>query len=211
MKIRKNGFTLVELIIVVGIISILVVLAISYFRGQIFKGNDARRKADLNRIKIAIEEYEKDHNCYPPPEILECKPGTGLRPYLEQIPCDPNTGGSYPYENDGSDVCPLWYRVYADLQNLHDLSLTSGIGPDSAYNYYISSENAPKFTPAPTAGLELMDNYWGCKSGICVPVSWDPARPPGGGPECDSGYDNSNCSGQCGSPGSPTHECVSWH
>ena len=81
--------TLVELLIVVSIIILLVLIAIAFFRGQLFKGLDAKRKADINRIKVAIEEYEKDHDCYPPPQIVVCDPGTGLSPYLDKIPCDP--------------------------------------------------------------------------------------------------------------------------
>jgi prepilin-type N-terminal cleavage/methylation domain-containing protein len=141
---RKNnkGFTLVELMIVVSILAFIAIIAIAYFRGQLFKGNDARRKSDLNRISIAIEEYEKDHNCYPLPYIVSCSPGTGLQPYLEKTPCDPRTNSTYEYEYEES-ACPSWYRIYTVLDNPHDSAVTEGIGPGSAFNYYRSSTNAP--------------------------------------------------------------------
>lgn len=64
---RKNsGFTLVELLVVIAFLAIIAVIIINALRSSLWKGNDAKRKADLDRIKIALEEYEKDHNCYPP-------------------------------------------------------------------------------------------------------------------------------------------------
>src|SRR5271157_5862912 len=97
-----SGFTLVELMIVLAFLAVLIAIVIVFFTGQIAKGTDAQRKSDMNRIKLALEEYEKDHNCYPPKDLVTCNVaplnGTGLRPYLEKIPCDPATGSSYDYE-----------------------------------------------------------------------------------------------------------------
>ncbi|KKU10395.1 MAG: hypothetical protein UX13_C0013G0011, partial [Candidatus Woesebacteria bacterium GW2011_GWB1_45_5] len=105
--------------IVVGILAVLVLIAIAYFRGQIFKGNDAKRKGDIRRIQVAVEEYEKDHDCYPLPQAVACNPGTGLNPYLSRVPCDPITKASYFYEHEDS-TCPGWYRVYTKLDNPND-------------------------------------------------------------------------------------------
>lgn len=203
--------TLVEIIIIIAIISFLLVLSLAYFRGQIFKGNDARRKADIKRIQIATEEYEKDHNCYPLPQYLTCTPGTGLTPYLNKIPCDPTTGASYVYEIQDSG-CPAWYRIYALLENKTDVDsqkqgCSGGCGPGLSYSYYASSPNAPTpqqgsgSTPPP-GGNGSQGGFYGCKGGTCVPILWDPNRP---GPECDPNYQNSTCYNQCGQPAT---ECV---
>src|SRR3990170_6469076 len=96
---NQSGITLTELMIVVVIIAALALLAFWALRTQIFKGYDARRKGDIARIKVAVEEYEKDHDCYPLPQLVVCDPGTGLRPYLDSIPCDPRTGASYYYDH----------------------------------------------------------------------------------------------------------------
>jgi prepilin-type N-terminal cleavage/methylation domain-containing protein len=209
-----KGFTLVEVIIVVVIIASLVLLAIAFFRGQIFKGNDARRKGDINRIKIGLEEYEKDHNCYPLSQTVVCNPGTGLTPYLDKIPCDPTTHASYYYEYENSS-CPSWYRVYTKLENSSDTAIVSGIGPNGAFNYYSGSPNAPGATPGPSSapapsgggggGAGGQSGFYGCISGACVPISWDSNRP---GPECDPNYQNATCYGSCGSP---SNVCVPWH
>ncbi len=57
-KERKiGGFTLLELLVVIGIIAILVGFAtISYGAAQV-RARDSRRKADLNSVQDALEQY----------------------------------------------------------------------------------------------------------------------------------------------------------
>lgn len=161
----KKGFTLTELLIVVSIIAFLTVLIAVYLRTQIFKANDAKRKTDLNRIGIALEEYEKDNDCYPLPNLVVCEPNSGgLMPYLNNIPCDPISKTSYYYETDGNITCPKWYRLYASLENEKDNDYLSGIGQGSFYSYYQSSPNAPTLD---TGGGEEETMTWGCFSGVC--------------------------------------------
>lgn len=209
---RKNNsaFTLIELIIAVSILAAFALMAIMYFRNQIFKGNDARRKSDINRIKIAAEEYEKDHNCYPLSSLVTCNPGTGLRPYLGKIACDPVTRASYYYSHEDSS-CPGWFKIYANLENSLDASVIIGIGPNSAFNYVSRSPNAPLDTgssggasSSPGGGGGGVSGFYGCKSGVCVSIAWDSSRP---GPECDPNYQNDSCYGQCAGG---SNECISW-
>jgi len=205
----SDGLTLTELLIVMSIIAFLAIVALASFRNQIFKGKDARRKGDLKTIQIAVEEYEKDHDCYPLPQSLVCSPGAGLMPYLSKIPCDPDTGEAYFYEHENSP-CPSWYRLYSVLENKQDVDTAelicqNGCGPGLAFNYYAASPNAtaPENggsgpTPAGATTPPLPgSSFYGCRSGVCVPISWDPSRP---GPECDPSYQNATCYGQCGKP-----------
>lgn len=203
----KRGFTLIELLIVTSIIALLILTVFFLARSQYLKGRDARRKADMHKIQEAVEEYEKDHDCYPDPELVTCDPGNGLIPYLTKIPCDPATGLSYYYENDGAN-CAKYYRIFVSLENLGDLSITPGIGPAGAYNFYLGSPNAPvpgsglvpspTFTPLPTSGVVCGGlNYFGCINAVCQPIA---CNAQGTGPVCQPGYDNPNCSGQCGPP-----------
>jgi len=223
MKVKK-GFTLSEVLIVVSIIVFLLIMILVLFRKQIFKGQDARRKGDMQRIRVAVEEYEKDHDCYPPKVIVEnCNPGTGLQPYLDKIPCDPVTKGPYVAEMDEA-ICPSWYRIYTKLGNDLDIDIDKvgceyGCGPDLAYNYYLSSPNAPDpikgIAPGETSQpTEPGDaNFYGCFSGVCTRILWDPQRP---GPECDPNWQRGTCSGeeccyyQCGTPQRPRKECLNW-
>ena len=143
MRLKTKGFTLIELLIVISILGLLVLALIFSLKGQMAKGRDAKRKADVHLLKTAVEEYEKDHDCYPDPaDFEEC--GETFEPYLPTILCDPFTGDAYYYEiPPGGEACPRWFRIYAKLENLNDNSILAGIGPNKSYNYYVSSPNAP--------------------------------------------------------------------
>ncbi len=85
----RRGVTIVELLIIISILAILATLSVAFFRKQIFKSQDAKKKADIRRFQTTIEEYEKDHDCYPTEYSL---------------PAD------YQYQAEGS-VCPTWYKI----------------------------------------------------------------------------------------------------
>lgn len=155
MKRRRRpiqaGFTIIELLIVITIIAILAVVALLAVnpKKQINKGYDAVRKKDLNNLKIAFEDYNGDHSCYPPAGILDVCGGEQLRPYMEKIPCDPQTREKYLYVPEEGNDCS-GYRVLTGLRNKTDpyieqvgcsSTLGCGVGVDVSvdYNYGISS------------------------------------------------------------------------
>lgn len=206
-----SAATLIEIVVTVSIIAFLAAIALIYLRVQVFKGQDGRRKADIRRIQTAVEEYERDHNCYPLPSNLTCNPGTKLSPYLNKIPCDPVTGGSYMYVIQDSN-CPSWYKIYSKLENPKDPSVVNGIGPNGAFNYVVGSSNAPvdessgqSSTPPPSGSGGGSSGFYGCVGGVCVPIAWDSSRP---GPACDPNYQNDTCYNQCGIA---QNQCVPWH
>ena len=93
------GFTLVELLIVITIIIVMAVMLVGIFNaiGLTNKARDARRKKDLNRIKISFEEYFNDKGSYPSYDLLQklkdknnCGKNIDDFPYLKPWPCDPN-------------------------------------------------------------------------------------------------------------------------
>lgn len=195
---RKNnkhfGFTLTELLVIVAIIALLAILGIGVYLRQVAKGNDSRRKGEMKRITVAVEEYEKDNNCYPKVIVCGDSPDQEIYPYLHNIPCDPVTHQSYAYEPGPPASCPSWYRVYSKLQNLGDTQIVGAIGPGSAYNFYMGSPGAPSpivgssTMPAPTSG-GASTGYWGCIGGSCVPVQVSSP----GNPVCHPTYTDPTC------------------
>lgn len=213
MKKNIRAFTLVELMIVIGIIAFLAVLISAYLRSQIYKSYDARRKAEIKRIAIAVEEYEKDNNCYPLPSAVSCTVGTGLRPYMDKVPCDPLTKVSYMYEHEDS-VCPKWFKIYADLDNESDSDYTANIGPNSAYSFVFESPNAPATVPTGGndggtggggGGAIPQTDFYGCFSGACTLIQWDTEK---NGVECEPAFQNSTCYSAClDGSGLPQNQC----
>lgn len=201
----KKGFTLVELLIVVSIIAILVLIAIALYRSQAAKARDARRKADMARIKVAVEEYEKDHNCYPPYVNCGIDSNQPIYPYLHDVPCDPQTNNAYHYEIPGIS-CNSWYRLYTKLDYSQDPNALPFCG--GSYDYYFGSPNAPacipsgsssSSSPGPSGGGGAT-GFWGCFSGVCTPIRDG---------QCTLQFQAAGCYGACiGVDGQPNDECI---
>src|SRR5438128_4503738 len=62
----RRAFTLIELLIVIGIISILALVALPNMLDAQVRAKVARGKADLRTISTSMEAYAVDHNRYPP-------------------------------------------------------------------------------------------------------------------------------------------------
>ena len=72
MKKLKTGFTLVELLVVISIISTLVTMAVVSFRSSQFRARDVQRKSDLRQYQNALELYANDNGgLYPVRNVLE--------------------------------------------------------------------------------------------------------------------------------------------
>lgn len=107
MRGKINGFTLLEMLVVIGIIGILVGLgAVSYSTVQ-KKSRDAKRKNDLKIIQNSLEQYYSICGYkYPTPttgsiisSIICTSPSVAIMP---TAPTDPKTGSSYSITSDGT-------------------------------------------------------------------------------------------------------------
>lgn len=67
--VKKRGFTVVELLVVIVVIGILV--GIVYFSGQGFlkKGADTAAKGDISKVGLALQSYYNKNGEYPTPTI----------------------------------------------------------------------------------------------------------------------------------------------
>jgi general secretion pathway protein G len=81
----QQGFTLIELIVVVTIIGILAGIALVNVRGAQKKAQDAALRADLHEMRKAIDDYYADKQKFPS-DLKELVPL-----YLRAIPKDPIT------------------------------------------------------------------------------------------------------------------------
>lgn len=82
----SNGYTLIEVLTVVTIISILATLAIPSYRYPVIKAYEAALKKDLFTMREVIDQYRADTGAYP--ATLGVLRTAG---YLRAIPADPLT------------------------------------------------------------------------------------------------------------------------
>ena len=137
-----QGFTLIEVLIVLTILAVFILAALWAYQIQVFKGRDAKRKSDLGKLQRVLEDYLNDHVCYP--DNLECR--SDFAPYLSQIPCDPvnSRGHIYYYSVSSEEGCKQWYKIFTTLEYKKD-PIINKIGCTSetcgAFNYLASSPN----------------------------------------------------------------------
>ncbi len=86
---KKSGFSLLELLVVVGIIAALVGLAMPYYSDYVNQSKYAIMRSNLHTLKRALMEYKNDKDEFPATADLEKK----LVPkYLMDLPVDPVAG-----------------------------------------------------------------------------------------------------------------------
>ncbi len=84
MKKMKQGFTLIELMIVVAIIGILAAIAIPKFADLINKSKEGATKGALSSVRSAIQVYYGDNEGWFPADTLACL--TDNAKYIGEIP-----------------------------------------------------------------------------------------------------------------------------
>jgi len=89
---KRKGFTLIELMIVVAIIGILAAIAIPKFADLINKSKEGATKGSLSSVRSAIQVYYGDNEGWFPADTLDCL--TANSKYLSEVPKAklPNTG-----------------------------------------------------------------------------------------------------------------------
>jgi general secretion pathway protein G len=80
----EAGFTLVELLVVLALISLLAGMAVVQYRNGVRHSEESVLRTDLFRIRDAIDQYYADKNRYP--TSLETLVSDG---YMRKIPADP--------------------------------------------------------------------------------------------------------------------------
>jgi len=64
MKSSQKGFTLIELLVVIAVIGILAAVIMASLNSARVKARDARRKADLRQVAVALELYKGSYDTY---------------------------------------------------------------------------------------------------------------------------------------------------
>lgn len=126
-----QGFTLVELLVVISIIGILAALLLVNFSNVRERGRDSARKSDFSQLKTALRLYYNDFQSYPASDdgvILGCgADGDTACPWGTEfsargtkyivLPSDPIGTVEYVYEQTAGGN---GFILTAELENLSD-------------------------------------------------------------------------------------------
>ncbi len=85
----RRGFTLIEILIVMTIVSILVSIAVPMYQKAILRAKESLLRSNLFTLRSMIDEYTYDKQ--KAPQSLDDLVSEG---YLRQVPIDPITGSS---------------------------------------------------------------------------------------------------------------------
>jgi general secretion pathway protein G len=98
---RARGFTLMEVMIVLALISVLAAMGVVQYRNSIVRTKEAVLKVDLFRMKDAIDQYYADKGKYP--TNLDALVGDG---YLRAVPKDPFTNATDSWQTIPAEPDP---------------------------------------------------------------------------------------------------------
>ena len=115
---KNNGFTLLELLVVIGIIGILMAVGVVNYTKAQQKARDSIRKTELKQLQNALELYKND-------QAVQAFPATwaSLVPnYVKATPKDPREKGTAGSWSDYTYTpgAGLTYTLTACLENIND-------------------------------------------------------------------------------------------
>lgn len=130
--LKRLGFTLVELLVVISIMGVLTVIVSASFRTIQMKSRDARRKSDINSIYKALNMYYNDIGTFPhgitDPDIDGMIKAVGVgfsanvngmtTVYMAEVPRE-TTQGVEDYKYTTSDTGKS-FKLFINLENSED-------------------------------------------------------------------------------------------
>lgn len=121
-KVCKNGFTLVELLIVIIIIAVLAAIAIPKFSNSSLRSKESALRSNLKIARDAVDIFKADTGAFPAALddlAATAAPTAGLDsagasksitaadwrgPYVQAVPVDSTDGGAFAYATASGSV-----------------------------------------------------------------------------------------------------------
>jgi len=177
---NKTGFTLPEMLVAIGVVSVIAAVSVVFLGNVRIKARDAKRMADLEQISSALELYNIANGSYPlnitPGEPLQLPNGKMI--YLSKVPSNPtprNDGecqdNEYYYSvppaiegsDDTADYKPSFFVISTCLGIKNEFSSNTGVISYSPNGLFLCGSKM-----IDSKGNEYETNVNG--QGVCVVV-----------------------------------------
>jgi prepilin-type N-terminal cleavage/methylation domain-containing protein len=76
----RDGFTLVELLVVISIIGMLTAIAVPTIFSAVASARNAKTKAEIDMLQMALMNYKNEYGSFPPANMGPTNPATGYGP-----------------------------------------------------------------------------------------------------------------------------------
>jgi prepilin-type N-terminal cleavage/methylation domain-containing protein len=132
----RAGFTLTELLVVVGIIAVLVGILFPVVNRAMRNAQRARTAADLQAIAVGLDTYKQDHGSYPRVD-LNASPFIGgaqvlCRALVAPLPANAGSGPSDGADGNGFRIRGTQGRVYGPYIDLSKFRVDNDENPGTA-------------------------------------------------------------------------------
>ena len=145
-KIRLKSFTLVELLVVIGVIAILVAIALQALPSTTHVSARNRARGEIQALSAALEGYKNDNGAYPQTNLLLTN--TALSPYNSLTVDGSSAGGLYVQSSQ------LLYRSLSGQTNFLDTPV-----PGKAYMSFKINQLGNTKTAAGTPYAAMIATY----------------------------------------------------
>jgi len=111
-KLRRRGFTLIEMVVVISLILVLIAIALPMYSSSILRAKEARLHQNLTTLNKLIQEYSLDKK-HAPQSLEDLVPG-----YLKFIP-DDITGTPTTWQTEPEDPENAWDPNNTGIGSVH--------------------------------------------------------------------------------------------
>lgn len=103
----KNGFSLIELLLVMAIMAILTTLTLPNLVGAQTKAKESAVRAVAHSLQLSLESYFIDHGVYPQGQnwgVLQLYQALSPEGHIQQLPKNPFTGQPYQAQEKSGQI-----------------------------------------------------------------------------------------------------------